>query len=173
MTPAKHFNKTSILSRTFWFLGGYGLFLILTILGGVYYIGSSLDRINQSTIELDELGRKVETLNQYFSRQAKERKNLLLRRHNLQDFQKYAARVNEMSDRIYLKIAEIEQNPLSVDYKADLKLFEIKYNRLLQMYDLSQEIFHNTQDYQKSDRFVRGYGGEVGKELFDIIVILK
>ena len=168
MTQTNHFYKTSILIKTFWFLGGYGLFLFLTILGGVSYIGNSLDKINQSAIKFDELNQEIETLNGYFIRQAKDRKNLLLRGHNPSDFQKYSQRVDEMTDHIYSQLAQIEKNPLSVAYQEDLNFFKIKYATLLRMYGLSHRIFQKTQDYQKSDRFVRGYGGKVGQELLEI-----
>ena len=169
MTQTNRVYKTSILVKTYWFLGGYALFLILTILSGVHYIGSSLDKINQSTIEFDDLSREIETVNEYFIRQAKDRKNLLLRGHNPQDFQKYAKRVDDTTGQIYLKLEEIEQNPLSAAYQSDLNLFKIKYRRLIRMYGLSHDIFQKTQNYRKSDRFVRGYGGKVGRELLDVI----
>ena len=161
--------KTSILVKTFWFLGGYTLFLILTILGGVYYIGNNLDKINQSAIEFDDLSREIESVNESFMGQAKDRKNLLLRGHNPQDFQKYAQRIDRATEEIYSKLAEIEQNPRSVAYQSDLNFFKIKYRRLIQMYGHSHDIFQKTQNYRKSDRFARGYGGRVGRELIDIM----
>ena len=169
MTQTNRVYKTSILVKTYWFLGGYALFLILTILGGVKYIGSNLDKINQSAIEFDNLSREIETVNEYFIRQAKDRKNLLLRGHNARDFQKYAKRVDDTTEQIYSKLEEIEQNPLSIAYQSDLNLFKIKYRRLIRMYSLSHDIFQKTQNYRKSDRFVRGYGGKVGRELLDVI----
>ncbi len=169
MRQSDRLYKTSILIKTFWFLGGYGLFLILTILGSVYYISSSLEKINQSVTKFDELSHEIETLNQYFIRQAKDRKNLLLRGHNQKDLEKYSRHVDEMTQQIYLKIDEIEKNPLSVAYQSDLKFFKIKYGRLLKMYGLSFDIFQETQNYKKSDRFGRGYEGKVGQELFDIM----
>ena len=168
MVKTDRFFKTSILIKTYWFLGGYALFLILTILGGVYYIGSSLEKINQSTIKFDELDREVEMLNQHFISQAKDRKNLLLRGHNQQDWEKYAARIDSMTKLIHTKIEEIEKNPLSTAYQSDLNFFKIKYKRLIRMYGLSNKVFRDTEDYQKGDRFVRGYGGRVGLELFEI-----
>ena len=167
------FNQTSILVKTYWFLGGYAVFLILTILGSVYYISSSLEKIHQSTIKFDELSHEIETLNQYFVRQAKDRKNLLLRGHNPKDLKKYSNRVDKMNQKIHLKINEIEENPLSATYQSDLDLFKIEYDMLIRMYGHSYNIFDKTQDYQKSDRFVRGYGGKVGQELLDIIHNIK
>ncbi len=160
--------KTSLLFKTLGFLGGYALFLMLTISGGVYYIFHSLEKIHQSTLEFDELSLEVETLNQYFNRQAKDRKNLLLRGHNEADLQKYSDRVDDMTEKIYQQLDKIAQNPLSKAYKSDLEFFSIKYGRLIWIYDLSHQIFQTTQDYQRSDRFVRGYGQQVGQELFDI-----
>ena len=168
MTQTARAYQTSILVKTYWFLGGYALFLILTILGGFHYIGSNLDKINQSAIEFDDLSREIETVNEHFIRQAKDRKNLLLRGHNPQDFQKYTKRVNDTTEQIYRQLKQIEQNPLSAAYQTELNLFKIKYRRLIRMYGLSRDIFQRTQDYQKSDRFVRGYGGKVGRELLDI-----
>ena len=161
--------KTSLLFKTLGFLGGYALFLMLTISGGVYYIFKSLEQINQSALEFDELTLEVEILNEYFIRQAKDRKNLLLRGHHEPDRQKYSDRVDEMTQKIYLQLDEVAKNPLSTAYKSDLKFFRIKYRRLLRMYAYSHQIFEKTKDYQKSDRFVRGYGGRVGEELFDLI----
>ena len=37
------------------------------------------------------------------------------------------------------------------------------------MYSFSHDIFQTTQNYKKSDRFVREYGGRVGQELLDIM----
>lgn len=161
--------KTSLLFKTLGFLGGYALFLILTISGGVYYISHSLEKINQSTREFDELSLEIETLNEYFIRQAKDRKNLLLRGHNERDRQKYHDRVDDMTRKIYQQLEKIADNPLSKAYETDLQFFDLKYQRLLRMYALSHQIFKETRNYQKSDRFVRGFGGKVGEELFDVI----
>ena len=161
--------KTSILVKTFWFLGGYALFLILTILGGVYYIGSSLDKINQSAIEFDDLSREIETVNQYFVMQAEDRKNLFLRGHNPQNFQTYSQRIDRATEQIYAKLAEIEQNPRAAAYKSELDLFKFKYRRLMKMYSHSHDIFQKTQNYRKSDRFIRIYDGKVGRESSKIV----
>ena len=68
-------------------MGGYAVFLISSILAGVYYIAGNLKEINQSVIEFDELIQEIETVNDYFNRQAKDRKNLFLRGHKEKDLQ--------------------------------------------------------------------------------------
>ena len=161
--------KTSILVKTFTFLGGYALFLILTISGGVYYIANSLEKIHRSAIEFDDLSQDIELMNEYFIRQAKDHKNLLLRGHDPEDFDLYSDRVYFLDRKIQQQLDKILANPLSDTYKDDLVFFEIKYQRLQQIYNLGQRILEATNDYIKSDRFVRGYGGEVGKELLDIM----
>ena len=165
--------NTSILIKTFGFLSGYALFLILTISGGVYYITSSLERINQSAIEFDDLSREVETVNDYFVHQAKDRKNLFLRGHNEEDLQKYLGRINEMTAKIHQKIDEISKNSLSSDYQDKLNLFANKHHELMKTYLQGVKILQSTQDYQKSDRFVRGYGKKVEEELLEVIQQIK
>ena len=105
-------NKTSVLHKTLWFLGGYALFLISTISAGFYYISSNLETIHQSVLEFDELNRDVETLNEYFIRQAKDRKNLFLRGSKKEDRRKYLGRIDEMTENIQTETIIILENPL-------------------------------------------------------------
>ncbi len=162
-------HKTSILNKTLWFLGGYAFFLISTISAGVYYISSNLETINQSSLEFDELSREVETVNEYFIRQAKDRKNLFLRGHKKKDMDKYLGRVNEMTENIQTKIDEILENPLAEPYRADLELFVGNHAQLMNIYRRGIEIFEKTQDHTAGDRFVRGNGGKVGAELTQVL----
>ena len=162
-------HKTSILIKTFFFLGSYGIFLILAILFGVQYIAKNLKAIHQSALEFDELSQEVEIVNEYFIRQAKDRKNLFLRGHNQQDMNKYLDRVNEMTDEIEVKIAEIKNNPLSQAYQADLDLFQTRHSQLMDIYLEGIKIFQSTKDHTTADSFVRGNGGKVGQELTQIM----
>ncbi|MDJ0715059.1 MAG: ATP-binding protein [Prochloraceae cyanobacterium] len=125
--------------------------------------------INQSLLEFDELSREVETVNKYFIRQAKDRKNLFLRGHDKKDMDKYLGRVNEMSENIQTKIDEILQNPLAETYRADLKLFVRNHAQLMDIYYQGIEIFEKTQDRTAGDRFVRGKGGKVAGELTQVL----
>ncbi len=162
-------HKTSVLNKTLWFLGGYAFFLISTISVAVYYIASNLETINQSVLEFDELSREVETVNKYFIRQAKDRKNLFLRGHDNKDMGKYLGRVNEMTENIQTKIDEILETPLAEPYRADLELFVGNHAQLMDIYRQGIKIFEETQDHTASDRFVRGKGGEVGEELTQVL----
>ncbi len=162
-------HKTSVLRKTFWFLGSYTVFLIAMILVAVYYIARNLETIHQSALEFDELSREIEIVNDYFIRQAKDRKNLFLRGHKKKDLEKYLGRVNEMTEKIQTKIAEIKQNPLSEAYQADLDLFVSKHQQLMNIYLEGIEIFQQTKDHTAGDRFVRGNGGKVGEELTQVI----
>ena len=161
--------RTNVLNKTLWFLGGYAFFLISTISVAVYYIASNLETINQSVLEFDELSREVETVNKYFIRQAKDRKNLFLRGHDNKDLGKYLGRVNEMTENIQTKIDEILENPLAEPYRADLELFVGNHAQLMDIYRQGIKIFEETQDHTASDRFVRGKGGEVGEELTQVL----
>ena len=89
MISARFFNKNSVLTKTFWFLGSYAVFLIMTILIAVNFIAINLESINQSTREFDELSDELEIANDYFIRQAKDCKNLFLRGHSEKDLQQY------------------------------------------------------------------------------------
>ena len=162
-------HKTSILNKTYWFLGGYGIFLVSTILTGVYYIAGNLRAINQSVVEFDDLIQEIETVNDYFSRQAKDRKNLFLRGHNEKDLQKYLDRVDAMTGKINTKVEEICDDPLSEPYKPELASFIKDHAQLMNIYYQSIEIFQQTNDHTAADSFVRGKGGNVGEELAQII----
>ena len=162
-------HKTSVLNKTYWFLGGYGIFLVSTILAGVYYMAGNLRTINQSVVEFDDLIQEIETVNDYFGRQAKDRKNLFLRGHNEKDLQKYRDRVDAMTGKINTKVEEICDNPLSEPYKPELASFIKDHAQLMNIYYQSIEIFQQTNDHTAADSFVRGEGGDVGEELAQII----
>ena len=162
-------HKSSVLTKTYLFLGGYAVFLISTILAGVYYIAGNLRTINQSVIEFDELIQEIETVNDYFSRQAKDRKNLFLRGHKEKDLQKYRDRVEAMTGKINTKVEEICESPLSEPYKLELSSFVKDHARLMNTYYRGIEIFQQTNDHTAADSFVRGEGGDVGEELAQII----
>ena len=162
-------HQTSVLHKTYWFLGGYAVFLISTILAGVYYIAGHIEEVNQSVIEFDELIQDVETVNDYFIRQAKDRKNIFLRGHKEKDLQKYLGRVNKMTEELRVKIAEISQNPLAEPYKPELNKFLSGHARLMNTYYRGIEVFQQTEDYTAGDAYVRGEGNEVGKELAQVI----
>ena len=169
MTRTNSHHRASVLTKTYLFLGGYAVFLISTIFAGVYYIAGNLKSINQSVIEFDELIQEIETVDDYFSRQAKDRKNLFLRGHQKKDLEKYFDRVNAMTGKINTKVEEIYQNPLSETYKAELQSFIAGHNQLIDTYSRGVEIFQQTKDHTAGDRFVRGEGGEVGQELAQVI----
>ena len=162
-------HKISVLNKTLWFLGGYAFFLISTISAGVYYISNNLETIHQSVLEFDELNREVETVNEYFILQAKDRKNLFLRGHNQQDRRKYLGRVNEMTENIKTKIDEILENPLAEPYRANLELFIVNHAQLMAIYRQGIAIVESTQDHTKGDDFVRGKGSQVGEELTQVL----
>ena len=162
-------NQTSVLHKTYWFLGGYTIFLISTILAGVYYTANYIEKINQSVIEFDELIQEIETVNDYFIRQAKDRKNLFLRGHKEEDLQKYFGRVYKLSEEINLKIAEIRQNPLAKPYMPELNSFLDGHAQLMDTYYRGIELFHQTKDPTVGDEYVRGKGNEVGQELAQVI----
>ena len=162
-------NQTSVLHKTYWFLGGYAVFLISTILAGVYYIAGHIEKINQSVIEFDDLIQEIETVNDYFIRQAKDRKNLFLRGHEEEDLQKYFGRVNKLTGEINGKIAEIRQNPLAQPYTPQLKSFLNGHVQLMDTYYRGIELFQQTKDPTVGDGYVRGEGNEVGKELAQVI----
>ena len=161
--------KSSVLTKTYWFLGGYTVFLISTILAGVYYIAGNLRAINHSVIEFDELIQEIEIVNDYFGRQAKDRKNLFLRGHKEKDLKKYRDRVEAMTGKINTKVEEICENPLSEPYKLELATFVKDHARLMNTYYRGIKIFQQTNDHTAADSFVRGEGGEVGEELAQII----
>jgi len=169
MVKPNSINKTSILTKTFWFLGGYGIFLILIILIAIQYIAANLEIIRQSAMEFDELSQEVEMVNEYFIRQAKDRKNLFLRGHKKKDLAKYVGRVNKMTHKIKNKLGEIEENPLSVEYRSDLDLFLTQHDKLMAAYLQGIEIFQKTGDHTLGDQYVKGNGGKVGKELTKVI----
>lgn len=173
MTEAKLPHKTSVLTKTFWFLGGYAVFLIVTILVAVNFIARNLESINQSTREFDELSDQVEIANEYFIHQAKDRKNLFLRGHQEEDMQTYLSRVDEMTNKIYQKIETILENPLSEKYRPDLESFVREYDLLMDNYHQGIKIFQATQDHTAADQFVRGNGSEVGQELTKVIKLIR
>ena len=162
-------NQTSVLHKTYWFLGGYAVFLISTILAGVYYTAGHIEKINQSVIEFDELIQEIETVNDYFIRQATDRKNLFLRGHKEEDLYKYFGRVNKLTEEIKTKIAEIRQNPLAEPYTPQLKSFLTGHAQLMDTYYRGIELFQETKDPTAGDGYVRGVGNEVGKELAQVI----
>ncbi|MEM7758847.1 MAG: ATP-binding protein [Cyanobacteria bacterium P01_A01_bin.40] len=173
MIPTRFSQKNSLLFKTFWFLGSYAVCLIVTIIFAVHYITSNLESIYQSTREFDRLRAQVEIANEYFIRQAKDRKNLFLRGHDEQDLHKYLGRVEEMTDKIQLKIAEILDNPFSQKYQTDLKLFSQEHDLLMANYYQGIKIFQSTKDYIAADRFVRGNGRKVGNQLTKVIQDIK
>ena len=162
-------HKRSALRRTLWFLSGYAFVLISTISAALYYIANSLDEINQSALKFDDLSREVETVNEYFIRQAKDRKNLFLRGQNPADRDKYLGRVNQMTEKIRIQIREISQDPLAEPYKADLQLFVRNHAELMDVYRQGIDLFDATQDHTVADQFVRGEGREVGEELTQVL----
>ncbi|MEM9772241.1 MAG: serine/threonine protein phosphatase, partial [Cyanobacteria bacterium P01_D01_bin.73] len=81
-------KRQYLLRKMLWFLGGYSSFLIAVILGAINYIGNSLDGINRSLIDADEFILEIETIDEHFAEQAKDRKNLFLRGHNSDDLEK-------------------------------------------------------------------------------------
>ena len=161
--------KSSVLTKTYWFLGTYAIFLISTILTGVYYIAGNLKAINQSVVKFDELIQEIETVDDYFARQAKDRKNLFLRGHQEKDLQKYLDRIDAMTGKINTKVEEIGENSLSEPYKDELTSFVEGHTKLMDTYYQGIEIFQQTNDHTAGDSFVRGEGGEVGAELAQII----
>lgn len=169
MVQPNSVNKTSILIKTFWFLGGYGIFLILMILISIQYIARNLEIIHQSALEFDELSQEVEIVDEYFIRQAKDRKNLFLRGHKKKDLDKYLDRVNNMTYKIKNKLREIKENPLSAAYRSDLDLFLVQHDKLMTTYIQGIEIFQKTGDHTLGDKYVKGNGGKVGKELTQVI----
>lgn len=162
-------HRNSVLFKTYLFLGGYAVFLISTIFAGVYYIAGNLKAINQSVIEFDELIQEVETVDDYFARQAKDRKNLFLRGHQEKDLEKYLDLINAMTGKINTKVEEIRQNPLAKPYKSELKSFIEGHNQLIDIYSQGVEIFQQTNDHTAGDHFVKGEGNEVGQELTQVI----
>ncbi len=162
-------HKTSVFNKTLWFLGGYAFFLISTISAGVYYISNSLETIHQSVLEFDELNRDVKIVNEYFIRQAKNRKNLFLRWRNQDDRSEYLGRVDEMTENIQTKIDKILENPLAEPYEAKLELFVSNHAQLMDIYRQGIAILEKTQDYTKGDDFVRGKGSKVGEELTQVL----
>lgn len=169
MAPSNNAQKTSVLNKTLWFLGGYAFFLITTLSAAVYYVANSVESIHQSTLEFDELSREVETVNDYFNRQAKDRKNLFLRGHNDEDMAKYLDRVNEMTTKIQGQTEKVLQHPLAAPYRNDLEQFIKNHTLLMETYLEGIQIFKETQDYQAGDQYVRGEGGEVGDELTRVL----
>ena len=162
-------HQTGVLHKTYWFLGGYAVFLISTILAGVYYIAGHIEKINQSVVEFDDLIQEIETVNDYFIRQAKDRKNLFLRGHKEKDLQKYLGRVNKLTGEMNQKIEEIYQNPLAEPYKPKLKVFLNDHARLMDTYYRGIEVFRQQKDHTAADEYVRGEGQEVGQELAQTI----
>ncbi len=120
-------------------------------------------------MKFDELNREVETVNEYFIRQAKNRNNLFLRGHNQEDRSKYLGRVNEMTEKIQIKIDQIVENPLAEPYRSNLELFITNHAQLMDVYRQGIVIFESTQDRTKGDDFVRGKGREVGAELTQVL----
>ncbi len=173
MTKEKFHHQTSVLTKTYWFLGGYAVFFIVTILVAVNFIAKNLESINQSTKKFNQLSDQVEIANEYFIRQAKDRKNLFLRGHNNKDLQEYLSRVDEMTDKIHFKIADILENPLSQKYRPDLESFISDYDLLMANFYQGIEIFQKTQDHTAADEFVRGNGSEVGRELAQVIKLIR
>lgn len=173
MTEENFSYQTSVLTKTYWFLGGYVVFFIVTILVAVNFIAKNLESINRSTKEFNQLSDQVEIANEYFIRQAKDRKNLFLRGHNYKDMQEYLSRVDEMTNKIDFKITDILENPLSQKYRPDLESFISDYDLLMANFYQGIEIFKKTQDHTAADQFVRGNGNEVGKELAQVIKLIR
>lgn len=169
MTTPHTPQHTSVLNRTLWFLGGYAFFLITTLSAAVYYVANSVENIHQSTLEFDELNLEVETVNDYFIRQAKDRKNLFLRGHNEKDMAKYLDRVNDMTVKIQEQTNQVLQHSLSDPYRHDLEEFIQNHTLLMDTYLKGIQIFEETQDYRAGDEYVRGNGSEVGEELTRVL----
>ncbi|NEQ49592.1 MAG: serine/threonine protein phosphatase, partial [Leptolyngbya sp. SIO3F4] len=170
MTPAPSPpRKTSVLNKTLWFLGGYAFVLITALSTAVYYVANSVESIHRSTLEFDELNREVETVNDYFIRQAKDRKNLFLRGHDKEDLAKYLDRVNEMTEKIQEQTAKVLEHSLAEPYRNDLEQFIQNHGLLMETYQEGIQIFEETQDYRAGDQYVRGEGGEVGDELTRVL----
>lgn len=169
MTYNRPLHQTSALNRTLWFLGGYAFFLIATIATAVYYIANSLESIQHSSDELGELRQDIEEINDDFIRQAKDRKNLFLRGQDPEDLTKYLGRVDDMTEQIRAKTAQVLTHPLVDDYRDELQLFLRNHQELMVVYREGIEIFRETQSHQQGDAYVRGQGGEVGEELTRVL----
>ncbi len=161
--------QKSILNKTRMALGLFGLCQVILLLGGGYYIGSRLERINRSVVEFDQLSQDVKTVDEYFIRQAKDRKNLLLRGHNPRDREKYWSRINEMTVKIQTQVDVILENPLSQPYHAELNTFMNGHSQLMTVYHGGVKIFQETQSYTAGDQYVRGKGNDVGEELTQVL----
>lgn len=173
MQPNRKTHQTSVLTKAFWGLGGYAAFLISTLFASVFYTASRLESINQSVLDFDNLSREVELINEYFIRQAKDRKNLFLRGHREKDLDKYLQRVNNMTEKIQSQTSVILENPLAEPYRTDLEQFVGNHAQLMEVYRQGIGIFEQTQDYTAGDEFVRGQGGEAGDSLNRILMQIK
>ncbi|MFG6100866.1 PP2C family protein-serine/threonine phosphatase [Leptothoe sp. EHU-05/26/07-4] len=169
MAPFNRLQRNSVLHKTLWLLGGYAFFLIAALSSAVYYVANSVESIHRSTLEFDELNREVEIINDYFNRQAKDRKNLFLRGHNSEDLAKYLDRVNDMTVKIEQQTNNVLQYPLAEPYRKDLEQLLKNHALLMDTYTEGVQIFKQTQDPRAGDQYVRGEGGEVGEELTHVL----
>lgn len=158
-----------ILYKTTILLGGYGLFLLLTLAGTIYSINASVRQLQKSMDEFQGLTQDVESLNEAFVRQAKERKNLLLRGHNLEDFEQYSDRINHLTNQIQTQSNNLLDQPLAQPYHHQLQAFRDQHAQLMQTYDQGISRFQTTQSHIAGDQIMRGHGKQVGQTLTEVL----
>ncbi|MGD1852558.1 MAG: sensor histidine kinase [Cyanophyceae cyanobacterium] len=122
---------------------------------------------------MDEFILEIETIDNDFAEQAKDRKNLFLRGHKPKDLDKYLGEINEVTQVIQQSTRLALDHPLSEDYKEDLEAFLKNHSDLMTVYLQGVEVFKQTQDYRQGDQFVRGEGKNVGEILDQVLEQLK
>ncbi len=188
-------QKYSLLRQTLTLLGGYSLFLIVTLSGTLYYVNRNFQALQRSAQEFEAISEAVEQVNDAFIRQAKSRKNLLLRGHNPDDFQAYSARIQATTVQIEEEVDALFANPLAQPYWDKLEDFQHQHEQLMQAYDQGIALFLSgqnspdknkqdtkgldtkgldtkgldTSDYSVADQLVRGQSSEVGERLTQVL----
>lgn len=162
-------DRTSLLKTLLIALGSYGLFLILSVAGAVYYVGNNLKALNQSMIELERLSQDVTVIHDFFLEQAKDRKNVLLRGQEQSDLDDYWGQIGTSTAQINTYLDIVLKNPLSAPYHAELETFRGEHARLIETYRQGLVILKETGDPIASDRHVRGEGRQVGAILTQVL----
>ncbi|MEO0377129.1 MAG: GAF domain-containing protein [Cyanobacteria bacterium P01_A01_bin.17] len=127
----------------------------------------------RSVIEFDRLSQDIKNVDDYFIRQAKDRKNLFLRGQNPKDLNRYWGHINEMTEKINTQVDVVLENPLSKPYQTELQTFMSDHTQLMTIYQEGFNIFQETQKQAAGDQHVRGKGSDVGAELTQILAQIK
>ncbi len=131
----------------------------------IFYISNQLDSINQQVTKTGELQAEIQNIQNLYSLQIRDSKNVFLRGHDEAELQKYLEEINTKTSDISRLIAEVLENPLAKPYFEKLEFFSEEHRELQATYAEAIDIFLSTKDYKQGDRYTRGVGASAEQEL--------